>query len=97
MKDYFVMAPGVDIWSTVGNGNHPGANYGYLSGTSMATPYVSGVAAVIKGASPFLTAEEVADIIFNSTDDMGATGIDPVYGRGAVDITKAMSPAVVAS
>ncbi|HEY1630338.1 MAG TPA: S8 family peptidase [Rhizomicrobium sp.] len=93
MKDYFVMAPGVDMWSSVGNSTHSAPDYGYLSGTSMATPYVSGVAAVIKGASPFLTAEEVADIIFNSTDDMGAAGIDPVYGRGAVDITKAMSPA----
>jgi subtilisin family serine protease len=93
LKDYFVMAPGVDIWSSVGNGTNQKADYGYLSGTSMATPFVSGVAAVIKGASPFLTAEEVADIIFNTTDDMGAAGIDPVYGRGAVDITKAMSPA----
>ncbi|MGH6871935.1 MAG: S8 family peptidase [Rhizomicrobium sp.] len=93
LKDFFVMAPGVDIWSSVGNSHNPAPDYGYLSGTSMATPYVSGVAAVIKGASPFLTAEEVADIIFNSTDDMGAAGIDPVFGRGAVDITKAMSPA----
>ncbi len=96
LKDFFVMAPGVDIWSSVGNGSNgaaSGPDYGYLSGTSMATPYVSGVAAVIKGASPFLTSEEIADIIFNSTDDMGAAGIDPVYGRGAVDITKAMSPA----
>ncbi|HTQ12957.1 MAG TPA: S8 family peptidase [Rhizomicrobium sp.] len=93
MKDYFVMAPGVDIWSSVGNSHNPAPDYGYLSGTSMATPYVAGVAAVIKGASPFLTAQEVADIIFNTTDDMGAVGIDPVYGRGAVDITKAMSPA----
>jgi subtilisin family serine protease len=93
LKDVFVVAPGVDIWSSVGNGHNTAANYGYLSGTSMATPYVSGVAAVIKGQSPFLTASEVADIIFETTDDMGATGIDPVYGRGAVDITKAMSPA----
>ena len=93
LKDYFVMAPGVDIWSSVGNGHSAAADYGYLSGTSMATPYVAGVAAVIKGASPFLTADEVADIIFNTTDDMGAVGTDPVYGRGAVDITKAMSPA----
>lgn len=93
LKNFFVMAPGVDIWSSVGNGHPTGPDYGYLSGTSMATPYVSGVAAVIKGASPFLTADEIADIIFNTTDDMGAAGIDPVYGRGAVDITKAMSPA----
>jgi subtilisin family serine protease len=92
MKDVFVVAPGVDIWSSVGNGTSTAANYGYLSGTSMATPYVSGVAAVIKGQSPFLTAAQIADIIFETADDLGATGVDPVYGNGAVDITKAMQP-----
>ena len=47
-------------------------NYGYLSGTSMATPYVTGLAAVIKGAWPGLTSSQIATIIFNSTDDLGA-------------------------
>jgi subtilisin family serine protease len=93
MRDYFVSAPGVDIWSTVGNGTATGANYGYLSGTSMATPFVSGVAAVIKGQWPFLTSSQIASIIFQTTDDIGAAGVDPVYGRGAVDITKALGPA----
>ena len=92
LADYFVVAPGVDIWSSVGNGANPAANYGYLSGTSMATPYVSGVAAVIKGQWPQLTSSQIASIIFQTTDDIGAVGIDPVYGRGAVDITKAMGP-----
>lgn len=93
LANYFVVAPGSDIWSTVGNGVATGANYGYLSGTSMATPYVTGVAAVIKGNWPQLTSSQVASIIFQTTDDLGAPGIDPVYGRGAVDITKALGPA----
>lgn len=93
MADYFVVAPGVDIWSSVGNGPGSAAgNYGYLSGTSMATPFVAGVAAVIKGQWPQLTSSQIASIIFQTTDDMGAPGVDPVYGRGAVDITKAMGP-----
>ena len=92
MADYFVVAPGVDIWSSVGNGTNPAGNYGYLSGTSMATPFVAGVAAVIKGQWPQLTSQQIASIIFQTTDDLGAPGVDPVYGRGEVDITKAMGP-----
>jgi subtilisin family serine protease len=92
MKDYFVVAPGSDIWSTVGNGTTAAANYGYLSGTSMATPYVSGLATVIKGEWPTLTASQIASIIFQTTDDIGAPGVDPVFGRGEVDITKALGP-----
>ena len=93
LKDYFVVAPGGNIWSTVGNGPATGANYGFLSGTSMATPYVTGVAAVIKGNWPTLTSSQIASIIFQTADDIGAPGVDPVYGRGAVDITKALGPA----
>lgn len=93
MRDFFVSAPGSNIWSTVGNGtSDTSASYGYLSGTSMATPYVTGVAAVIKGRWPELTSSQIADIIFSTADDIGAPGVDPVFGRGAVDITKAMSP-----
>lgn len=96
MKDYFVVAPGVNIWSSVGDGTGTAANYGYLSGTSMATPYVSGVAAIIKGRWPSLTSSQVADVIFQTTDDLGAPGSDRVFGRGAVDVMKAMSPVGVA-
>ncbi|HSM95187.1 MAG TPA: S8 family peptidase, partial [Rhizomicrobium sp.] len=92
MKDYFVVAPGLDIWSSVGNGTSTVTNYGYLSGTSMATPYVTGVAAVIKGNWPTLTSSQIASIIFQTTDDIGALGVDPVYGRGEVDIKKALGP-----
>lgn len=92
MKDFFVVAPGLDIWSSVGNGLKKKSMYGYLSGTSMATPYVTGVAALVKGQTPSLTSAQVADIIFQTADDIGAPGTDPVFGRGAVDVSKALSP-----
>jgi len=92
MKDYYVVAPGLDIWSAVGNGGSAKPAYGWLSGTSMASPYVTGVAAVIKGKWPQLTSSQVASIIFQTADDIGAPGVDPIFGRGAVDITKALSP-----
>lgn len=86
-KDVFVVAPGERILST-----YKGGTYATMSGTSMATPYVSGVAARVLAASPFLTSKQVVSIILNSTTDLGAPGIDAVYGRGLVNLTRALQP-----
>ncbi|MFH1219249.1 MAG: choice-of-anchor D domain-containing protein [Candidatus Eisenbacteria bacterium] len=58
-------APGVDILSTA-----PGSNYATMSGTSMATPHVSGVAALIWGRFPGITADGVKTLLLNSTDHL---------------------------
>ena len=57
-----VFAPGVNIYSTLPGGD----NYGNFSGTSMATPVVAGVAALVRGYYPSLTAEQVKYVIDNS-------------------------------
>lgn len=62
-----VSAPGKDIYST-----KPGNTYGYLSGTSMATPHVSGLAALIISATPGISPLEVKARIMNSVDVMGS-------------------------
>jgi len=87
MKNYFVVAPGSSIISSVGGGKLES-----LSGTSMATPFVSGLAAEIKGLWPYLKPSDVASIIFSTADDLGAPGPDPVYGMGEVDPTNALNP-----
>ena len=56
-----VFAPGVKIYSST-----PLNNYEFLSGTSMAAPSVSGVAAVIRAYYPLLTAKQVKQIIMDS-------------------------------
>jgi subtilisin family serine protease len=56
-----VFAPGVSIWSTV-----PHGGYERLQGTSMASPVVTGVAALLMAYYPSLTAAEVKDIIIQS-------------------------------
>jgi len=56
-----VFAPGVDIFSTM-----PGNEYAPMSGTSMAAPVVSGVAALIRSQYPQLTAVQVKAIIERS-------------------------------
>lgn len=56
-----VVAPGVDVYSCTANG------YDSLSGTSMATPHVSGVAGLIFACNPSLSGPEVKDILVAST------------------------------
>ncbi len=60
-KNVDVFAPGVKIWSTT-----PNNTYEYLQGTSMASPEVAGVAAIIRGYYPKLTAAQVKQVIIDS-------------------------------
>jgi subtilisin family serine protease len=61
-----------------------GVDYARLSGTSMATPHVSGVAALVWSARPSLTAAQVRAILEETAEDLGATGRDTTYGFGLV-------------
>ena len=56
-------APGVDIYST-----WPGGNYQYLSGTSMATPHVTGAAALAKAAFPSASAAGLKALLLSTVD-----------------------------
>jgi len=56
-----VFAPGTKIWSTT-----PNNTYEYLQGTSMASPAVAGIAAIIRGYYPQLTATQVKQVIMDS-------------------------------
>jgi subtilisin family serine protease len=62
-----LAAPGVDIYSTL-----PGGAYGYKEGTSMATPHVTGVAALVWAANPTFTYQQVKDRILTSVDPIAA-------------------------
>ncbi|MFI5135385.1 MAG: S8 family serine peptidase, partial [Chitinophagales bacterium] len=64
-KNVDLFAPGVSIYSTV-----PGNKYRNLQGTSMASPMVAGVAAMIRSYFPSLTAPEVREILIKSCTKM---------------------------
>ena len=85
--DVEIAAPGVDILSTWNNGA-----YNTISGTSMATPHVAGVAAVIRTKTPGLTAAQVVTKLDSSVDDLGAAGRDQSFGFGRVNLAKAATP-----
>lgn len=82
-----VFAPGSGIYSA-----YPANGYTTMSGTSMATPVVSGAAALIKQRWPLLRASEIANILFMTATDLGDPGIDPIYGRGALNVEQALQP-----
>lgn len=60
-KSVHIAAPGVDIYSTI-----PGNDYAFFSGTSMATPHVSGVASLMLANDPSLTPKEIINRIVST-------------------------------
>ncbi|MFS1513507.1 S8 family peptidase [Chengkuizengella sp. SCS-71B] len=87
--DYLdVMAPGVSIPST-----YPDNQYAALSGTSMASPHVSALAAMIRSLNPQLKNVEVMEIIRNTAVDLGDAGKDNYYGFGLIHVVDALKNA----
>ncbi len=88
-----LAAPGVNILSTVDQDDDAiGSDYAFLSGTSMAAPHVSGAVAVLMDMFPNLNSEEVVDILLSTSTDLGAEGVDEIYGHGLVNLEAATQP-----
>jgi len=86
-----VAAPGVDILSTTGRG------YEFWGGTSMATPHVSGLAALVLAQDPALSVAQVFAAIRNSADDVNAPafpGEDNYLGTGRINAYRALTSRV---
>lgn len=82
-----LAAPGQDVLSTTTRLESTEEGYGTItmSGTSMAAPRVSGIAALALTLDSSLSPEEVRCNMNASADDLGETGEDPLYGHGRVD------------
>ncbi|MEO0107670.1 MAG: S8 family peptidase [candidate division WOR-3 bacterium] len=85
-----LIAPGTGIMST-----YPGSSYQFISGTSMATPEVSGAAALLFSYRPDLSPDAARAILKASAIDMGDKGWDKYYGYGLVNAYRALQLAVL--
>jgi subtilisin family serine protease len=84
--DVEVAAPGVSVLSTY---NGSDSSYTTLSGTSMATPHVAGVGAIIRDRNPAFTAAQARSKLDAAVDDLGPAGRDQQFGFGRVNLVKA--------
>lgn len=83
-----IAAPGVAIKSSI-----PGNKYEYFNGTSMATPHISAVAAMLKLQNAAATPEQIENQIKAYTLDLGSSGYDVYYGYGVNKLSKAVPKA----
>jgi len=87
-----VSAPGSGVYSSV-----PGGGYQYFDGTSMATPHVAGVVALMREAAPNIDVDTIKQILMATAHDFGASGEDNAYGWGFIDAYEAVLSAMTYS
>jgi type VII secretion-associated serine protease mycosin len=83
-----IAAPGSTILSTI---PVTMGGYGNYSGTSMASPHIAAVAALLKAYHPELSPDQVEQAIEKSAIDLGTAGKDTDYGYGRVDAAAALA------
>jgi serine protease AprX len=87
-----VSAPGLDVLSTT-----LGGGYGLNSGTSMATPHVAGLVALLLSRNYELTSDQVQEILETTALDLGPTGKDNDFGSGRIRAPEAIAATIAAT
>ncbi|KAE9714014.1 S8 family serine peptidase, partial [Escherichia coli] len=97
-----LSAPGVSIVSTIPT-HDPSQPYGYGSkqGTSMASPHVAGVAAIIKQAKPSYSTEQIKALLMNTAEKLFDANGSPfphnTQGTGSVRIMESLKASSIVS
>ncbi len=86
-----LAAPGDLVYSTYHDLDNTYGGYAFMSGTSMATPLVSGLAGLLLSLEPNLNAEDVATLLQDGAEDLGTSGRDPYYGYGRINAQRSLS------
>lgn len=88
---FCVSAPGTRIYSAVIGGTSLAdltQGYANKNGTSMAAPHAAGAAAVLMERFPYMSGAQIASVLRTTATDMGAPGIDALYGWGMINLDK---------
>lgn len=83
-----VCAPGVKVYSSL-----PKGKYASWSGTSMATPHVTGAVVLLRQKFPTKSIGEIATLLTQAAGDLGEAGFDYQYGNGLIDVLQATTKA----
>jgi subtilisin family serine protease len=89
-RDRYILAPGEWILTDC----HDSCKF--ASGTSFATPFVAGAIALMMEAHPELDGPAAAERVLAAARDLGAPGVDEIYGRGMLDLSRAFAPRAAA-
>ena len=94
----FLMAPGTSIYTTdrTGNLGYSTSSYATVSGTSFASPYSAGVAALMLSKNPTLSPDDIEAILAFTAQDLGDLGKDSNYGWGMINSYEAVRSAAMA-
>lgn len=68
----------------------PTYSYDLMTGTSMAAPHVTGALGLLFERFPYLDNAQVRDVLLTTATDLGAAGVDDVYGWGLMNLAKAI-------
>jgi subtilisin family serine protease len=80
-----LVAPGVEIYSSYKDGG-----YRLMSGTSMSTPFVAGLAALMRQYNPDATVAQIKQALLAAVTDLGPAGEDNDYGYGLIDASRVL-------
>ena len=81
-----IAAPGYSVASTYYRGGHSSGG-----GTSYACPMVAGAVALLYALDPDLTPDEIVQLLYGTSMDLGATGWDPYFGWGRLNVWAAVA------
>jgi autotransporter-associated beta strand protein len=87
--NYCLVAPG-DVQATGVNDAVGSPSYWIVRGTSFAAPQISGAAALVWQAFPYFNNDLVRQALLGNAKDLGAPGVDPVFGQGLLDVGAAV-------
>jgi subtilisin family serine protease len=88
----FISAPGESIRTTdrSGGDGYGSGNTTTIDGTSFASPYTAGVAALVLSVDPTLTPDELENVLSSTAVDYGSGGYDTTFGHGFVNAKAAL-------
>ncbi|WP_144697763.1 S8 family peptidase [Fictibacillus phosphorivorans] len=84
-----IVAPGENVYAPIYEAERK-SSFDYLSGTSMASPVVAGVASLLLTKYPNLTPAQVEYVLEHTAKDLGAKGFDTKFGNGLVNPVDAL-------